>query len=254
MSEIRGRYLWYDCLTPDVPGAMAFYTAVMGWSTMEWATGGQPYQMFANGGVPFGGLFAMPPDAGHPPHWIAYIGTPDVRATIVRAESLGARIWKPPTEVPTVGTFAVIEDPQGAMFAAFTPANPPPEQPPDPGAGDISWRTLVTPYPDAAWDFYSDLFGWKKTGAYDMGSMGVYQMFGPVGVSLGGIFRQLPEMPGPAAWQYFITVDDLEAAVARVKTGGGVVMLEPHEVPGGDRIAMCADPQEAAFGLRQPKR
>jgi hypothetical protein len=53
---------------------------------------------------------------------------------------------------------------------------------------------------------------------------------------------------------YYVRVDDLEATIGRVTKHGGTVNLGPHEVPGGDRIAMCADPQGAAFALHWKKR
>lgn len=73
--------------------------------------------MLANGKAVLAGMMKMPPDAEHTPHWLACVGTPDVRETTVLAETLGARIWLRLREIPTVGTFAVIQSPQGAMFA-----------------------------------------------------------------------------------------------------------------------------------------
>lgn len=60
-------------------------------------------------------------------------------------------------------------------------------------------------------------------------------------------------MPGPPAWVYYATVEDLDAAVERVRQAGGQVVLEPMEVSGGDRIAQIVDPQGAFFALHSTK-
>ena len=58
--------------------------------------------------------------AGMPPTWGAYVTVDDVEATVAQAEKLGGKICIPPTDIPTVGRFAVIQDPQGAMLSVIT--------------------------------------------------------------------------------------------------------------------------------------
>ena len=194
MSDIRGRFVWYENLTKDVDAAIAFYRAVIGWNTRSWDGMGEPYHMFANGDAVFAGLMKMPPGAEMPPYWMGYIGTPDVKATTARAEELGAKVWVKLMEIPGEGTFSVIQDPQGAGFAAYTPVNAPPEPAKEPVFGTIVWHELITTDVDAAWAFYSDLFGWKKTNSLDMGPAGIYQMFGLPSLELGGIYKKSAEM------------------------------------------------------------
>jgi predicted enzyme related to lactoylglutathione lyase len=55
-----------------------------------------------------------------PPSWGAYVTVDDVDATAALAEKLGGKICIPPTDIPTVGCFTVIQDPQGAMLSAIT--------------------------------------------------------------------------------------------------------------------------------------
>ncbi|PWG73341.1 glyoxalase, partial [Enterococcus hirae] len=74
---------------------------------------------------------------------------------------------------------------------------------------------------DAAWDFYSALFGWEKTTAMDMGEAGTYQMYGlPGGPDLGGIATRPPEMP-VSAWLFYAMVDDADEAAAKIEAHGG---------------------------------
>ena len=252
MSDIRGRFMWYELMTSDPAAATDFYRDVVGWGTREWEGGENPYTMWTAGDAPVGGVMELPPEAvagGAPPHWIAYIGTPDLDATLERAKELGASVLWGPLEVPEVGRMAGIMDPQGAVFAAYTPAVEPPEgsdAPPAPGR--FSWHELATSDWEAAWTFYSELFGWRKTDAMDMGEGNMYQMYGRGGPPLGGMFNRPPEMP-VSAWMLYAMVPSVEAAIEAAKARGGQVLNGPMEVPGGDLIAQCVDPQGAAFAV-----
>jgi predicted enzyme related to lactoylglutathione lyase len=248
----RGKFVWYDLMTSDPQKAQAFYPKVVGWGTTEWA-GPPPYTMWTVGQTPMAGVMQLPAGAGAPPHWLAYIATPDVDATVAQAESLGAKVMVKSTDIPTVGRFAVLTDPQGAMFAAFSPQNTPP---PDgvPADGQFSWHELVTTDYEAAFRFYSTLFGWEKIEAHDMGEIGVYLIFGRNGQQLGGMFDKPPFMTAPPNWLQYISVDNADDAVKRVTANGGSVLNGPMDVPGGDRIAQCMDPQGAAFAVHARAR
>ena len=145
----------------------------------------------------------------------------------------------------------MLADPQGATFALFTPL--PSENPPmkDLGrAGEFSWHELMTTNQNEAFAFYEQLFGWKKTSAMDMGDHGVYQMFGLTSeVPLGGLYTIPEGMGAPPNWLPYIHVDSADAAAERVQQLGGTIKNGPMEVPGGDRIAVCADPQGCHFAV-----
>ncbi len=248
----RGRFVWYELMTTDPQSAMGFYTQVMGWSTSPFEAAGTPYTMWMNGEVPVGGVMQLPAPAaaaGAPPHWLAYIGTTDVDDTVAKAQKHGATVLVPPHAIPTVGRFAVLEDPQGAIFAAFTPEGDTPGHGGRPRIGEFSWHELATRDHEAAFEFYRKLFGWKRTDAMDMGEMGTYQMYGRGKETLGGMFNKSLEMPGPPAWLLYVRVPDVDGAVATVQRLGGQVPNGPMEVPGGDRIAQCLDPQGTAFAV-----
>ena len=88
----------------------------------------------------------------------------------------------------------------------------------------------------------------------DMGENGTYQMFSRKGVLLGGMFNASPQMPAPPGWLHYVLVDDLNRAIEAVKSGGGQVLNGPMEVPGGDWIAQCMDPQGAMFAVHARKK
>ncbi len=255
-APTRGRFLWHELMCRDTQKALAFYPAVAPWTTMSMspAEGVAPYSMFVNGEIPMAGVMAIPEAAGdrQPTAWLPYIGTPDVDATSSEAASLGAMVMMPPTDIPTVGRIAVLADPQGAQFALFAPATPyGAEAAPKPG--EFSWHDLAASDPDAAFSFYERLFGWKKTQSMDMGANGVYQMFGRHEFTYGGVYRCAVGKETPH-WHSYVQVPDLDRSCDAVRASGGTVDMGPHEVPGGDRIAMCTDNQGAGFALHGKKQ
>jgi predicted enzyme related to lactoylglutathione lyase len=127
-----------------------------------------------------------------------------------------------------------------------------PEEPPV--LLEFSWRELATTDREAATAFYVALFGWEKQSANDTGEpVGIYQEFGRPGMPLGGIYRKPADMPFPPFWLPYAKVPDIQASLAAVKAGGGTILMGPREIPDGDRIAQCLDPQGAVFALHQAK-
>ena len=124
----RGRFVWYELMTSDPTAARSFYSQLTGWSTQEWDGAQMPYTMWMNGETAVGGLMQLPEEAkqqGAPPHWLAYIATPDADATVAVVSDRGGRLLHGPVDIPTVGRVAVLIDPQGAVFAAHTTAGTP---------------------------------------------------------------------------------------------------------------------------------
>ena len=82
----------------------------------------------------------------------------------------------------------------------------------------------------------------------DIGDMGTYQIYGRGAHPLGGMFNRPADMPR-SAWLHYVRVSDVTAAAERVTELGGQVIRGPMEVPGGDMIAQCMDPQGAMFAV-----
>ena len=239
-------------MTSDTKSAANFYTKVAGWKTQVWDQN-PSYTMFTAKGRPMAGLMALP-EPSSPLMWLVYIGTPNVEETARQAEGLGGKVLKKPADIPTIGRFAIIQDPQGALFAAFTPLPQPTSPDASGGIGDFSWHELVTTDWRGAFGFYKSLFGWKETESMDMGpEMGTYQMYGWKGRTLGGMMNKPRQSPGPPAWLSYINVADSKKAAATVKQIGGRIINGPMEVPGGSWIAAGLDLQGAAFAVHSAK-
>ncbi len=250
-AEVLGRFVWHELLTNDTAGAAAFYPKVLPWRTAPSSMSG--YTIWMAGQTQIGGLMALPAEAGStPPHWLIYVGTPNVDSTCSQAQGLGARIVKPPGDIPNVGRFAVLSDPQGATFAVFTPGGGAPPGAP-PAQGGFSWHELATTDVTAALRFYGQLFGWSKGPAHDMGAMGVYQIFAHAGAQAGGICNVQGPSTAPS-WLSYVHVADSSRAVAAAKSSGGRLLHGPMEVPGGSWIAMMMDPQGGTFAVQEAPR
>ena len=114
-------------------------------------------------------------------------------------------------------------------------------------------RSLQAGDLNSAFTFYSGLFGWTKSDAIDMGPMGTYQIFNIDDVQAGGMMTKTPQTPRPF-WLYYINVEAIDAAAARATKAGGKICNGPLEVPGGQRIVQCFDPQGAMFAMVAPQR
>lgn len=255
MPEILGTFVWYELMTTDTKAAEAFYRAVIGWNIQDSGMPGGGYAIVSAGHTPMGGLMALPAEvceAGGRPGWVGYIGVSDVDALASRVEQLGGAIHRAPADIPGVGRFAVAADPQGAVFVLFTPL--PGQSPPQGSLGQVGWHELYAGHLDSAYAFYAAVFGWTKGEAIDMGPMGLYQLFATGSeVPAGGMMTKPGNVPVPF-WLYYVNVDDIQAAAARVSAHAGQVVHGPTQVPGGNWIAQCMDPQGAMFALVGPSK
>lgn len=249
-SSNVGRFVWHEHLSRDPKAAIAFYTEVIGWKTQPF--GDSDYTMWVSDQGPLGGTMKFPPEgqkAEAPPTWMGHVQVDNVDETATLAKKLGGKVHKEPTDIPEVGRFAVIADPQGATFSVFQP-NDPMALHDESKEGEFCWSELITSDPEAALKFYSRLFGWKKIKEMDTGLTGPYVIFGIGEKQLGGVVKQPKGLPTPPTWVYFTETRDLEGAVGRASGRGATVMIEPMQVPGG-RVAELMDPQGALFALHQ---
>jgi predicted enzyme related to lactoylglutathione lyase len=253
MHEDYGKFCWYELMTTDVPAAERFYGSVVGWSTRDSGMPGMNYTLAYAGETQVAGLMEIPAQAhGMPPAWMGYIFTDDIEKTVQDVAANGGTIHRQPDDIPGVGRFAVVADPHGAVFSLFTTKDRGPDLPPMMTPGHIGWNELMAGDLDDAWDFYAKTFGWTKDTAVDMseGGMGIYQLFAVRGGNaIGGMMTKPAGLPAPPYWGFYFVVPALDAAGQRVKEGGGSILMDPMEVPGGAWIINCADPQGAYFSL-----
>ena len=254
MTKTPGRFIWYELLTTDPKAAAKFYGDVIGWSVN--AIGGPHggYHQWAMAGEGVGGMMAIPaPTAADSmrPCWLGYINTPDVDECAAAIKAAGGSVHMEPFDIPGIGRSAMVGDPQGAMFYVMAPIGEGESKVFSPGVlGHGGWHELHAADGAKAYDFYEAQFGWSKSAEFDMGPMGVYQLFNAGAGDLGGVMTS-PNFPRPA-WLYYFNVEDINAAKARVEAAGGTVVEGPHQVPTGQWMFQATDPQGALFALLAP--
>ena len=247
-----GRFVWHDLMTTDATRALAFYSALFGWTAQPFPLGEMgDYQMLQAGDQGIGGIVPLDAAQGMPPHWISYVSTPSVDATCARAEALGGKVHVPPTDIPNVGRFAVVSDPQGAFFSPFASNDPSPEPPANAPAGTVAWNELLTTDPQAAAAFYEALFGWTHE-VMDM-PMGQYWLFKRGAPFAGGMMPMPADAGSPPTWLPYFAVASADVAAASITALGGTVMMAPMDIQDWGRMTVAQDPTGAYFAVLENK-
>lgn len=255
-----GSFVWYELQTSDKVAADEFYAAVLGWKRVDSGQTGTDYSFITTDGARIGGMMKLEEDAckaGARPGWLGYVGVKDADECANSVSAKGGRTHCAPQDIPGYGRFAVLADPQGAVFCVIAPSEAQAGSSSDvwrpgvPGFG--GWHELYAEDIEPAFDFYSSLFGWQKDQAVDLGEVGVYQLFAIDGVQAGGLMKRPPQMPVPC-WNYYFNVESVGAAATSIRNAGGQVMMGPHQVPGGSWIVMALDPQGVMFSLTSQKQ
>jgi uncharacterized protein len=241
-----GTFIWHENQSTDVEKAKSFYTELLGWQT-EAFPGEMDYTIIKVGDTGHGGFMAA--QEGAPSHWLGHVLVEDPDEIARRAEAAGGRVLFGPQDIPEVGRFALISDPQGAIVSAFAPR---PQGDGEPGGGVFVWDELHTSDTAGAKSFYGEVFGWAARDE-DMGGGTIYTMFStPSGTDAGGCFPLEEGMQAPPHWLVYIGTDDVDATTARAKELGATIFVEPADIPSVGRFSVIQDPTGAVFGLFKP--
>jgi predicted enzyme related to lactoylglutathione lyase len=121
-QQTHGAFSWFELTTSDPKAARGFYGKLLDWQFQDMDMGpGGTYTVVNVGGEGIGGITGAPPNAkGMPPAWGGYVTVGDVDKVVARVAGLGGQVLMPPTDIPTVGRFATIRDPQGATLSLIT--------------------------------------------------------------------------------------------------------------------------------------
>jgi predicted enzyme related to lactoylglutathione lyase len=250
----NGDFVWHELRTTDAKAAEAFYTHVIGWQAKSSGDpGGVPYTLFSVEDLGTAGLMQLTPQMladGMKPAWFGFIGVDDVDAHAKRLEQSGGKLHCTPLDIPGIGRFVSVEDPQGAVFLLFKGSlDYAPPRPPAGSVGTVGWNELSANDGLSAWPWYSGLFGWAEDKAMDMGPMGIYRIFNNGDNPIGAIMTRDPSNSPMPFWLYYFNVGDIDAAASRIREKSGEVLMGPHEVPGPMWIVLARDPQGAMFAI-----
>jgi len=218
----------YLLRTTDVTAAAAFYDAVLAGR--------------GDGMVP---LHEEALARGARPHWLGHVRARDLGGSEALAAHFIERGAARLGPAPGRGDFVVLRDPGGALLGLTDSEAE--------SAAGVVWHQLNTRDPDQAAENYAALFGWSHSAPFDLGELGQHRRFAyGAGAESVGLVSGIEGRPlVHPHWLFFFAVPSLDEGVGRVRELGGVV-LGPTVLPGGARVAVCDDPQGAAFGLIEP--
>jgi predicted enzyme related to lactoylglutathione lyase len=240
---------WVDLSSPDTNASATFYGGLFAWEVQSAGpveeTGG--YGMFTLRGKQVAGVGPIMQE-GQPSAWSVYVATEDADAVAARVSEAGGDILFGPTDVMDAGRLAVFAHPAGGTIGTWQAGN-------HTGAalvnepGALNWNELQTRDVEGAKAFYAAVFGWQPDDQ-EFGGM-TYTMFNVGDVPVAGAMPTPSQVPDevPAFWLSYFTVEDCDAAVARVEELGGRTFGAPHTLEGVGRFAVVADPHGATFGV-----
>jgi predicted enzyme related to lactoylglutathione lyase len=232
--------------TSDVDAATVYYREVFGWraeTDPRSEAGG--YTVMSLNAAPVAAVTPLYAP-GQPTAWTVSFATRDVDALAAAVTEAGGQQLMEPRDIFDVGRFAVVADPEGAVFSLWQARS-------FPGAalfnapGSLGWVELATRDAERAKAFYPRVFGWTAD-AHDG-----YTQWGVDGADFGGM-RTLDERNPddlPAHWLPYFAVADVDETAARAIESGGMLLGPPTDVPDGPRVAMIRDPQGAVFGIHR---
>jgi predicted enzyme related to lactoylglutathione lyase len=124
--------------------------------------------------------------------------------------------------------------------------------------GKIIWRDLLTNDPQASQRFYGDLFGWtfeSVGGTSGLKSNGAYTLIRHNGELIGGMIDTvaLNGRSDISQWIVLMSVNDIDAAVAKFPAAGGTIVAPPRNLQRRGTAAVVSDAEGALIGLLQTK-
>jgi hypothetical protein len=240
-----GAFVWHECLTSDSARAQSFYAELLGWEIEVWKPGELDYSMIKVGDATHGGFWQA--EGGIPSHWLGHVCVEDVDAAAARVEPAGGSILRPRMEVPEVGAFVIVQDPQGAVVSIYQAETEPPAS-----EGVFVWDELLTDDVEAAKAFYGAVYGWTAE-EMDLEGGGSYTLFNRNdGSNVAGCMAKPSDMAAPSMWIPYMGTDDIDATAAKATSLGAAVYMTPFDVAGVGRVAVLGDPTGATFGLFKP--
>jgi uncharacterized protein len=243
-----GRFVWFEYVSKDAKKAQAFFGELFNWSTQDMPMPQGAYQMIASAGKTIGGYVDTPPGVPANAHWLTHLQVADAKAAATQIKSLGGKVHMEPIEVGGMGTYAVVADPQGGVFALWQPKEV--QETPAPATGSFCWNELFSSDPAASVKFYAAIGGFSEE-QMQMDGMGTYHLLKSDNQPRAGIMaKQMPEQPH--AWLPYVQVANADATTERAKKLGGEVIVPPTDIPNIGRFSIIRDPQQAALGLLQP--
>jgi uncharacterized protein len=244
-----GKFVWFDLLTDDANAAKEFYGPLLGWQ-FEQLTGREwPYWLIRHGGVPIGGIVEVEKTGTSGPQWLSYLTVSNIGESAVRVRERRGQVRYGPKKTPGGTPYAVVTDPQGALFGMVQPFGPSLTGDAKPVAGGFLWVEYVAADAAFAAAFYGDIAGWSVRET-DTGTPADYWTFSRDGRPRAGMFKN----PWPNVkpnWLPYVLAEDPGSLAEKARSLGGQIVLSPRAEVRGGTLAIVADRRGAVLALQK---
>lgn len=249
-ERLVGKFVWFDLFTHDLTAVDQFYTELFGWSFHDTAPGEKTIKTILRDGVPIANAVTISKkkEDAHGSQWLSYMSVNDVDEASAQVVQNSGSIFRAPRDLPDRGRFAILKDPQGALFAVVTTSD---GDPPDQAVMLNHWigSELWTRDIDGAIRFYRMLAGYEHKKVI-VGTDSEYHLMVTENKTRAGIVKILWDDVEPN-WVPYIAVENISDTVKKVKQLGGFVLIAPREEVREGTSAIISDPSGAVFAVIQ---
>ena len=238
-----GKIIWHDLVTPDLQQARNFYSKLFGWSFEDLTDG---YTLIKHNGNHIGGM-ARHRQSGNSAYWVPLMSVPDVDKAVKYTTQSGGELLLKAFELPGRGRIAVVNDPQGAIFAvAQTTQGDPVNR--KAGVNDWLWNEVWTDDIKATKTYYTGLVGFQLGEAVT--DKGTYHYLKYQGIPRAGLIKN-QDYDIANTWVAYIRVEDVKAAAAQVEALGGKILMSPRPDIRNGSVAVITDPSGAGLVIQE---
>lgn len=240
-----GRVVWYNLASPNPEASKNFYESVFGWNTVPFGDNKKKIWVFRDGEKPVA-LMAHYNSDNNSGEWIGAISVSDVAAATSAAKSEGAKIMRKPDQIENQGTISFVQDPLGAHFSLIKLASGDPDVKVAP-TNQFLGLELWSNDPAQSEGFYKSVVGYE-TASTKQGSID-YTVFKMGDMNCAGMLQN-PSTAVRSHWLPYIRVADVNATLAKAKTAGAKVLIEPNASIRNGSVAVILDPTGAPLALQ----
>lgn len=249
-SYAPGTPSWVDVSSTNLSATVEFLRELFGWTAVDMGEESGHYTMFDVDGKHVAAASPKAPGDTSPSAWTTYITVADVDATAAAARESGGSVLMDPMDVFDAGRMALLADPSGGVFAIWQAGrtigaqlvNEP---------NTLCWNELNVRDPDRVLPFYVGLFGWNVV-EQEVDGRVVYRELCLGDRRVAGCIQMDEKWPAsmPTHWMTYFAVADCDRAAERARALGGIVHVEPNDIPAG-RFSLVQEPGGAVFAVIQ---
>ena len=244
-TRTPGRFVWADLVSDEAAKAVEFYQGLLGWSIQKV---GENYYVASNNGVRVAGIAQHNGEAGDgsTTQWVSYISSTDIDNVIRHAIRNGGEIVKEAQMLEGRGEYALLSDPEGAMFGVLRseygdPVDHVSEY------GEWVWQELWASNPIELAEFYVGL-GYTILENWQTEEVGDDIVLEAGGFARGSIVSKI-DVEQPSAWLPYLRVSNVEDSIARTQELGGQVIMNSADLSSSYPVAVIVDPSGGVVAL-----